>query len=285
MPSDSPRAAAKSSQKDCFDQTYGEGFLSTVPLAPGVYRFIDKTGKVIYVGKAKSLRRRLSQYRCAGRKKKHRRMRKVVSQGRSIAFSVTDSHLDACLLEISLIQTLRPKLNISSAYSFLYPFLGIGKVGCQIAMSTEPADLANFEIFGAFRSREVVGQAYFSLISLLSLIGHLNRTPAHQRRTRSRYTYIHSFRQIPDGWANDWSDFFAGKSLAPLQYLVSMLLDRAAARGQAAKVQEGIQFLAAFWHAEAKPLRAAIDKTGYCGPFPVPQVERDPLFLRARTIE
>jgi excinuclease ABC subunit C len=274
MPSDS--------HKNRFDCTFGEDFLSRVPLSPGIYRFIDSAGQVIYVGKAKSLRRRLSQYRCAGRKKKHRRMRKVVASGASIEFEVTDSHLDACLLEIAAIQSLRPKLNITSAFSFLYPYLAVGKTGCQIAMTTVPADLIDFHVFGAFRSREVVGQAYFSLINLLSMIGHRNRTTAKQRRGRKRYTFIHSFRQVPENWPTDWQDFFAGKSISPLQNLVTALLDRAGARAQAAKVQEGIEFLAAFWHNEAVPLRKAIEKTAYAGPLPIPQNDRDPLFVRAR---
>ena len=52
-----------------FDQRFGVDFLAGVPTAPGVYRFLDAAGALLYVGKAGSLRRRLAQYRTAGRKK------------------------------------------------------------------------------------------------------------------------------------------------------------------------------------------------------------------------
>ena len=57
-----------------FDTKFGADFLAGVPTEPGVYRFYDVEGALLYVGKATSLRRRLGQYRTAGRKKKeHKR--------------------------------------------------------------------------------------------------------------------------------------------------------------------------------------------------------------------
>ena len=63
-----------------FDKKFGDGFLSNVPSAPGIYRVFDAAGELIYVGKAKNLRRRLSQYRNAKRRKKHLKMREVVKE-------------------------------------------------------------------------------------------------------------------------------------------------------------------------------------------------------------
>ena len=64
-----------------FDQRFGVDFLAGVPTAPGVYRFLDAAGALLYVGKAGSLRRRLAQYRTAGRKKNERKRQR--SRGKS----------------------------------------------------------------------------------------------------------------------------------------------------------------------------------------------------------
>jgi excinuclease ABC subunit C len=58
-----------------FDTKFGADFLAGVPTEPGVYRFYDVEGALLYVGKATSLRGRLGQYRTAGRKKKERKRR------------------------------------------------------------------------------------------------------------------------------------------------------------------------------------------------------------------
>ena len=67
-----------------FDQKFGEGLLARVGTGPGVYRYSDAEGVVIYVGKAKNLRRRLASYRNAGRKKAHRKMRRIVKAASSL---------------------------------------------------------------------------------------------------------------------------------------------------------------------------------------------------------
>ena len=53
-----------------FDRKFGADFLAGVPLEPGTYRLYDAAGTLIYVGKAGNLRRRLAQYRTAGRQRR-----------------------------------------------------------------------------------------------------------------------------------------------------------------------------------------------------------------------
>src|SRR4051812_10413732 len=96
-----------------FEQKFGKDFLSSVPLSPGVYRIFDSDQQIIYVGKAKCLRRRLAQYRKPKRLKKHKKMRTIIAQAARIEFEVCTSEVEASLLELSLIQELRPSLNIA----------------------------------------------------------------------------------------------------------------------------------------------------------------------------
>ena len=98
-----------------FDRRFGAEMLASVPEAPGVYRFYDASGIVIYVGKAANLRRRLTQYRTASRRKAHRKRRGIVTAAARVEWEVCKSELAASLAEIRLIQQLRPPRNLASA--------------------------------------------------------------------------------------------------------------------------------------------------------------------------
>lgn len=265
-----------------FDQKFGLEFLRALPLAPGVYRFLDASGATVYVGKAKSLRRRLAQYRLATAKKKHRRMRKVLRLAAALEWEQTVTHLDACLREIKLIQQLQPPMNICSAYSFLYPYIGLQKKASTLsfAMTSAPSQLPDFEFFGAFRSRDLCGEAYFSLMRLFAIVGH--REPKKSLKLQ-RGSYVFSFRQLNiDQWYEQWREFFAGRSALSLTELVLSVVENAGARARPESIQDDLDALQRFWKQEAKPLREAIELTGYSGVYPVPQTERDPLFLQVR---
>lgn len=82
-----------------------------LPLQPGVYIMKDKAGHVIYVGKAKALKNRVSQY--FGSEKNHdEKVRQMVAHVQDFTFIVTDSEFEALVLECSFIKQYRPKYNI-----------------------------------------------------------------------------------------------------------------------------------------------------------------------------
>ncbi|MCI1966725.1 MAG: excinuclease ABC subunit UvrC [Oscillospiraceae bacterium] len=82
-----------------------------LPLNPGVYLMHDKTGKVIYVGKAKALKNRVSQY--FGSEKNHNaKVRQMVAHVDTFEYILTDSEFEALVLECSLIKQYSPKYNI-----------------------------------------------------------------------------------------------------------------------------------------------------------------------------
>ena len=266
-----------------FDQKFGPEILDAVPELPGVYHFLDGSGTVIYVGKAKRLKRRLSQYRLATRKRKHRRMRLVVAGAARFAYFECASHLDACLLEVKQIQQLKPKLNIASSFSFLYPYIGLKTMGGELSFvfTTKPEALADHAFFGAYRSRDVAAEAFFSLMRLLTFVGHKAKS---KKGVRLPYTYAHLFRRLPETWADSWAAFFRGESRGALEELTLRLLDHVGARARAAEIQDELDALKRFWDGEALPLARAIAVAGYDGVYPVPQAERDPLFIRVREL-
>ena len=268
-----------------FDRKFGKEYLKHVPAAPGVYRFYADDGRLIYVGKAKNLRRRLAQYRNARREKRGKKMRSLVARAVSIEWEICDTELDASLREIRLIQTERPDANVSGAYSFLYPLIGMKAAPKELrfCFTTHPELLPDYTFHGAFRSRLVTAEAFFGLMRLLRFVGHAVPRKALGDEAGRRRSYVFGFRRLPEGWATLFAELFLGRSLVAIEELTLGLLDNAGARAKASEVQEDIDALERFFREEAEVLAKAIAATGF-EPYPVPQTERDPLFLRFRAL-
>ena len=265
-----------------FDRKFGAELLESLPGSPGVYLVYDRDDELIYVGKAKNLRRRLSQYRNAVRRKKHRRMRGIVKEATRIEIQRAETDLDACLTEMTLIQKYRPRWNIVGAYSFLYPLIGIRSANGNIefCMTTTPEavlkECPGFEFHGAFRSRRITGDAFFALMRLLRFVGHVN--PSNRRNGIPRHSYVFSFRRLPSNWAGVWASFYKGESALAMEELILNLAENTGARRRASKVQEHLDELKRFWRYEVLTLAKVRKATG-CTEWPVPQYQRDLVFL------
>ena len=98
--------------------------VAELPLLPGVYRFFDKNGTVIYVGKAKSLRRRVASYFVESRDHSIK-VRVMVRHIVDIKHIVVDSESDALLLENSLIKSLQPRYNVLLKDDKTYPWIAV----------------------------------------------------------------------------------------------------------------------------------------------------------------
>ena len=94
----------------------------SIPDAPGSYQFRDGDGRIIYVGKAKSLRSRLSNY---FQKNLPTRTAAMVRAAESVEWIQVDNELEALMLEYSLIKQHRPRFNIRLVDDKSYPFLAV----------------------------------------------------------------------------------------------------------------------------------------------------------------
>lgn len=94
----------------------------SIPTKPGVYVFRDKDDRPIYVGKAKSLRSRLSNYFAADL---HPRTRAMVAAAAEVEWIVTDNEVQALHLEVNLIKQYRPRYNVRYRDDKSYPYLAI----------------------------------------------------------------------------------------------------------------------------------------------------------------
>ena len=96
----------------------------TIPVAPGVYRFRDAGGRVVYVGKAKSLRPRLSSY-FQDLHNLHPRTRQMVTTAASVEWTVVANEVEALQLEYSWIKEFDPRFNVKYRDDKSYPSLAV----------------------------------------------------------------------------------------------------------------------------------------------------------------
>lgn len=267
-----------------FEKKFGKEFLASLPTDPGVYFFLGKDGEVVYVGRARNLRRRLSQYRNAKRLKKHQKMRLIVRDAWQLQTRPLRTHWEAAVQELEAIQTLRPKWNTVGRFTFLYPFLGTRETAgvFSICLSTQIDRHPDYQWFGVFRSRKFVGDAFFAWAALLGKIGHPSAKV--RRLDKTDFSYQRSFRQLPAEITSSVPAFLRGEASGHLETLVLQLLDRPGARAQAEQVQGHLRLLKRFYHRECRPLHRALEAVGETT-YPVSQAYRDTLFLKFRLIE
>ncbi len=96
----------------------------TIPDAPGSYQFIDRHGQVIYVGKASSLRSRLSSYFQAP-DRLHSRTRQMVETAERVEWTIVRNEVEALMLEYSLIKRHHPRFNVRLRDDKSYPLLAV----------------------------------------------------------------------------------------------------------------------------------------------------------------
>jgi excinuclease ABC subunit C len=267
-----------------FDGKFGAERLRELPREPGVYLFLDEAGRVLYVGKAKDLRRRLAGYRNASRRKAHRKMRTLVRLAASLEVRPQESEARALLLENQLIRTLRPPFNVDGAYSFLYPALGVGRHDGRVllAFTSTPEEWGSLDVrwHGCFRSRVRARAAFDALVALFSRVGHpepMSRLPDVRLRRGAR---LEAFRRVPPELHAAADAFLSGDSTDLLALLFDRLLESSSARRQAADVEADLRTLDDFARKDVAPLRRALRTMGRSGC--VPGHERDALFIAAR---
>ena len=144
-----------------------KAILKTLPLKPGVYLMHDESGKVIYVGKAKKLKRRVSSYF------NHRdfaipRLRKLVSTVCDISFIRTETESEAFIVESRLIKAIQPFFNVELKMGSKYPFIVVTSDRFPRVMVTHTRPKTGrvfgpYTSAGAMRTMLTMIKAYFPL--------------------------------------------------------------------------------------------------------------------------
>jgi len=157
-----------------------KAFLSTVTSQPGVYRMYDAAGTVIYVGKAKDLKKRLSSYFRA--QTGSRKTDVLVSNIRNIDVTVTHTETEALLLEHNYIKLYQPRYNVLLRDDKSYPYIFLsGDTHPRLAMH-RGAKHAKGEYFGPFPN----GYAVRETLGLLQKVFPIRQCENSVYRNRSR---------------------------------------------------------------------------------------------------
>lgn len=142
-----------------------QSVLRTLPSDPGVYQYFDKDGKIIYIGKAKNLKKRVNSYFNKGFSLPGK-VRVLVSKIADIRWIVVDNEYDALLLENNLIKEHQPRYNIMLKDDKTYPWICIKNERFPRVFSTRNLIKDGSEYFGPYASVKLMN-------TLLDLIRHL----------------------------------------------------------------------------------------------------------------
>ena len=132
------------------DQTLREK-VAALPEEPGVYRFFDQEGTIIYVGKAKSLRKRVSSY-FMNKSQLERKTRRLVSLITNLEYTVVTTEFDALLLENNLIKQYQPRYNILLKDDKSYPYVVVTNDAYPRIYSTRKLRKGEGTYFGPYAS-------------------------------------------------------------------------------------------------------------------------------------
>jgi len=150
--------------------------LNQIPSLPGIYKMLDSRGNIIYVGKSKCLKIRVKSY--FTKAPKQSKVEKMVFFIDDIDFIVTDTHLEAQLLECQLIKELKPIFNSQMKNDKKYMYLKVGDFSQSRVLSVVPERQG--DSFGPFRGRQFIQ-------SFIDVIAHL--FPIVQKNSSYEFDY------------------------------------------------------------------------------------------------
>ncbi len=124
--------------------------MTTLPSEPGVYKFRDREGKLIYVGKAKNIKKRVSSY--FNREQEANKTKVMVKTAATLEFTIVNSEQDALLLENNLIKAFLPRYNVLLKDGKTYPYICIKKENFPRIFMTRKFIKDGSEYFGPYTS-------------------------------------------------------------------------------------------------------------------------------------
>ncbi len=159
--------------------------IRALPNNPGIYQFFDKDGVIIYVGKAKNIKKRVSSY-FNKENSSSGKTRILVAKICDIKFIVVDTEIDALLLENNLIKKYQPRYNIQLKDDKTYPWICIKKEPFPRVFSTRNVVKDGSQYFGPFASVKIMN-AVLDLIRKLYQLRNCNFNLAKEKIEANKY--------------------------------------------------------------------------------------------------
>lgn len=150
---------------------------------PGVYRMLDANGKILYVGKAKNLKKRLASYL----RPRDPKTLALISQVEKIETTCTSSENEALLLEGNLIKTLKPRYNIVLKDDRSFPYLSLSAHAYPRLSIFRGTPKGDGDYFGPFPHAQVVHEAFYLLQKIFKLRSCTDSYFRHRSRPCLQY--------------------------------------------------------------------------------------------------
>ena len=131
------------------------GLIHALPEQPGVYQFYDKNGSILYIGKAKNLKKRVSSY-FSRKKFESFKVKVLVDRIKDLKFIVVDSESDALLLENNLIKKHQPRYNILLKDDKTFPWICVKNEPFPRVFSTRNVIQDGSQYYGPYTSAYAV---------------------------------------------------------------------------------------------------------------------------------
>ena len=210
-------------------------FVSRLPFKPGVYRMFDEHGNVLYVGKAKSLKKRVTAY--TSYKRHPIRIQRMIRATHDMEFVICGSETEALLLEASLIKRLKPRYNILLRDDKSFPYILVRKdhPAAQITKHRGARNIKG-DYYGPFASAGAVNRT----LDTLQRAFRLRNCSDSIYDSRTRPCMLHQIKRCSapctgeielEDYAEligDAEDFLTGKSAALRQRLQGQMSDASA---------------------------------------------------------
>ena len=172
--------------------------VKNIPSCPGIYKFLDQKNKIIYIGKAKNLPKRLLNY--ASSSNLPIRTQRLISSFKEIEFITTSNESEALLLEANLIKKFKPRFNVLLKDDKSFPYI-------QISLSDPWPQLSKFRgkhndsdvYFGPFAS---IGSANWT-IKMLQKVFQLRVCDDHTFKNRKRPCILHQIKRCSAPCTNE----------------------------------------------------------------------------------
>ena len=152
-----------------------KGIVQNLPKKPGSYQYYDDEGTIIYVGKAKNLKRRVSSY--FNKEQQSRKTAMLVSKIRNITYTVVNSEEDALLLENSLIKQYKPRYNVLLKDDKTYPYIAVSNEYLPRIFKTRHRERRGATYYGPYSHLPTM----YALLDLCQRLYHPR--PCHQPMT------------------------------------------------------------------------------------------------------
>ena len=250
------------------EKRLGKDAFADLPASPGIYRFYDEEGELLYVGKSKNLRKRVFSYKRAKAGRVSRKISRMISRVARFEIEKTKTEQEALLLENRWIREHRPPFNHANkqteAYYHIYFMPGIHQFEFRLSMSIH-TETSRDHWYGAFKGHALVRRSLGSLLQLLWMAEQNIQSPFHlpvqltRRLTPVRYTLPVSRSSPLNRWdgAGGVDRFLMGESCEILDFLAILIeTGTAPTHFQARYLEDRLHHLKTFFDRKLRPYRS-----------------------------